>query len=61
MGQDHSALSAQATQQLFQRAFQRDPRLVEQVLFIPELFSGPIDADIKLVEKLKDSLPSNEL
>lgn len=32
-----------------QAKFTRDPRLVEEAMFIPELFAGQIDAEIKKV------------
>ena len=41
--------------------FERNPRLVEQILFIPELFAGSIDADIKRVERLIDIMPVHTL
>lgn len=60
MGQE-SVKKKVLTEKVFTNVFESDPRLTEQVLFIPELFSGPAGAEIKNIEKLKDSLPFHQM
>ena len=43
------------------KLMKRDPRLIEKLIFVPELFPNYIDSQVKEIQKLFNRLPHHNL